>query len=569
MPLLDRFRAAYNAFKNPEGDAVISDQPGLVDGLLPADHRERLAVLRDYYEATAYATLNDAAAKRGVRGLKMLDNPAYQAVEFHTAHLFPGSLSEALPVTLPKPTPARQEEEEPPDLPETPPEETPEGEVPPSPGPAPEEQPQGAELLDAIRRVWNSSNWQSEKQVYVRWLARDGEVFLQAATRTDEAGAIRRAYIRVIDSVDVSDFEEDERGFLIYIRLDTEQLDDNDNVWTRTEVWDKSADLHRVWIHQLGLDTDLDSLGAPRPPDVSEEDIEEGVDEDWRDVDESITSLGFDFVPFVHVRFIDSGEPRGVGVYEKFVVPIDEINRAVNRLHETYFSYDRPDFVLRRNEEGRGPADLRPEADEDEDGAADTVEIGDETLYRLPGNASLEQMIPDIPYDQGLAIIDKRVDRLSESLAELRFFQDVDRGDPSGISRRLRLAPAVSRAVEARANAENGIIRATQMCLTFGILAGLFPGIGDAAAFERGALDFEIERRGILHVSELERAEEDKAVAEVLGLYAKGIPSALFKKYLKDRGYDDDVIEAAIGQAEEASRPAPVPAPRLAGLLED
>lgn len=550
MSLRDRWRAAWHAWNHPYGDQVnsITDQ-ALKDGALPADFRERVAILRSYYESTAYARLGDAANRRGVGGLKLIDNPAYQSVEFYPAHLFPGSLSEALPIRLPQdetpePEPGTQEELE---------------VVPEQPG----EPDTGEALRGAIRQVWIWSRWESEKQVYARWLARDGEAWLQAATREDESGTVTRSYIQMIDVMNVSEFEEDERGNLTWLRLDVPLEDDDGQVWWHTEVWDKAEDLHRVWIHRLGPDADLEALGDPNPLSESGRDPETGqlVLEETGEVDETITSLGFDFVPYVRVPFIDDGGERGIGVYQKFLIPIDEINRAVNRLHDTYFAYDRPRMVLKRNESGKPPVDLRPDVDEDEDGEADEVRVGDEIMYRLPGNASLESMIPTIPYEWGIELIEKRVQRLSESLAEIRFFQDVDQGDPSGISRRLRLAPAVSRAKEARTNAEAGLIRATQMCLTLGALNGLFDGIG---TYEDGDFDFEIEPREILHVSDLERFEQELKEVEILARY-KDLPPALFRRYLEARGYDDAVIEAAVGQATTASQPAP----RLAGLLED
>ncbi len=473
--LWQRTRAAYSAFRQPFlGDPVSSVA-------LPDNHAERYALLRSYYESTAFGDVNRQAAARGVKGLKFLDNPAHQAVEFHAAHLFAGSLKQALPLTLEK----------------------------------------NAALEDPIKQVFAWSNWASEKQVYARTLSCTGDAFIKAAMNESRS----RAFLQLTDPEHVTDFLKDERGFLVYIRLDFPvEEEEAGQTRTHTEVWSKQDNAYEVWpFHSLGPGADFDALGQP-------------------ETSGAITDFGIDFVPFVHAPFQDVGKDRGVGCFERFLEPIDEINRAVNRLHETFFKYGHPSVVLKRNEVGQGPANLQRDSPNDE-GEADTVALGQTELYRLPGNASLEHLIANLPYEAGRNLINDRHLRLAESLAELRFYRDVEAGDPSGVARRVRLAPAVSRGTEARGNAEAALVRAIQMCLTLGARAGLFRGIG---TYEAGSLDFSFEEREILPVSDEERFSSETREAEAYAAWSD-LPAPLMRRYLEKKNFDNLIIEEIVG----------------------
>lgn len=476
-----RTKAAYRAFKDyGKGVEVITS--------LPQNHAEKCRLLRSYYDNTAYQELNAEAVRRGVKGLKFLDNPAYQAVEFHAAHLFPGTLPDALPLQ---------------DAPES--------------------------LEAAIRQVWAWSNWASEKQVYARTLGICGEAFIKAVSNPEGT----RFFKQLTEPEYVTDLEEDERGYLVFIRLDFPVWVDGQEK-THTEVWSKEDNEYLVWpAHSKGVGEDLDQLGEPDA-----------------ELSGRITDLGIDFVPFVHAKFQDIGNPRGSGVFEKFLGAIDEQNRAVNRLHETYFRYDRPLTALRRNEAGQGPATMQRDGPKDDDAGGET-EVGNEMLLRLPGTTDIAQMVPNIPYDAGLKMIEARHDRLAEHLSEIRYYQDVE-GDPSGLARRVRLAPATSRGIEARGNAEAAAIRATQMCLTLGSKAGVFRNIG---TFEAGSFDFSFKEREILPLSHEELlSNRQKEAAVVQAWHAMG----LLQYGLEQLGMSEKEAQALAGSVAQTQRRASV-----------
>jgi hypothetical protein len=94
----------------------------------------------------------------------------------------------------------------------------------------------------------------------------------------------------------------------------------------------------------------------------------------------------------------------------------------------------------------------------------------------------------------------------------------------SGRAVRMLLAPAISRTVEARGNAENALIRADQMALTMGQNAGLW----DVGTYAAGDFEHCFEERDVLPNDELERAQAQQADGTALAqMVTAGMPIEL------------------------------------------
>ena len=449
-----RIVGAVRGFRNPEG---IVTPPSLASSL-PTEPRKRYEALRLRYAGEAYREGN-AELFPGVSDARGLENPFAQVVEFYPAHLFPGTLPDALPLV---------------DASET--------------------------VVRAIRDLWVWSNWGHKKQVYARWLPLYGNAFLKATQATDG-----RPYKQLIHPSRTTEFEKDERGNVVYAFLETEiQNEDATAVLVRCEEWSKEDDAARVWFA-----SGYGSSYAERSADYAKLTYQK-----------KLSDFGIDFVPLVHAPFVaDPWEPDGLGLsaISGVVEQVDEINQAITALHDRFFRYGKPDKVFKANESGKGAPrgerrDSRPDPGSGHDAlpnGAKRIDLRGEETYYLPGLVDVAFLIPNIPYGDGLAMIRARQDKLSENLPELRYYQDAGTaetgsGNISGLSRRIRLAPAVSRALEARGNAEDALVRVQKMCLTLGANAGRFPNVG---SFEAGDFDHSFEEREILPVSDEERWE--------------------------------------------------------------
>lgn len=442
-------------------------------------YQQQYAWLRNYYLCNGlYQGLQAQSHQLGLwtEGMHPLRNPAYRVVEFYTGKLWPGTLPDALPIVA-----------------------------------------DNTAIVEPIQQVWTWSNWGARKQVAARWFALYGDLFIKVA-QTEKKD---RVYLQLLEPIYVTDFDADERGYLTYARIDVPVMKRENNkakTVTHTEVWTKD-DL-RVWEHSLGENTDLERLGEPaRISPLSE--------------------FGIDFVPIVHAPFRDIGEARGMASFTHALDKIDEANRMATRLHQMLFRYNKPLWAVSANmvdPSGRplpGPRVAGAEGTEE----SDTFEMGDDRMVRLPGNSSMEALVPTLDYASALTILQDHMGELERDLPELAYYRLREKGDLSGRAVRLLLGDAVDRALEARGNAEAALARADMMALTIGVQAGLFKGIG---TYEGGGFEHTFEERDIVPLSEYEKGQNDLVEVQIAqGKQQMGVPDAVLWDEL---GYNDEQI---------------------------
>lgn len=506
--------------------------------LLPENHRDRFAMLEWYYQGIAYRMLNQGILDRNhegkAGGVRELENPMEQGVEFHADHMFPGTLEKALPIQV--------------------------------------DATGNENIVPAIRRVWRQSNWGYNKQTYARWLPLYGDAFLHAA-QTERR---RFPYIELIHPSNVSMFDKDEMGNLIYLWMETEvPKSDGKGFIVRNEEWDRDAERMRVW-YAAGYGADWEQRALVAREDIPDEEpfYEKGL-----------STFGIDFVPHVHTVFMpDVSDPDGWGVSAaaRKIAQVDELSRMVTTIHDRFFRYGKPDKAVMAGEANRGAPkmernDRRPGPSSTRaDGSIQTMEDG-EKIYQFPGMSHMEYLIANVPYEAGLSMIEARQKKLAENWAELRFYEDVDQGDPSGIARRNRLAPAVSRTIEARGNAESALIRVQKMCLTLGTRVPELEEFRNIGTFERGDYDHHFTEREVIPVSEEERQTaiqiklQNAATMLILGRAPSVVQTEL--------GWDEDEVAPNLrggntqaGETGDPNEPSEddlsAVAARLAGLTQ-
>ena len=462
--------------------------------------RERYRVLEAYYHSTGvYDDLARMLADVDRTSIRALRNPAHAVVEFYAATLFPGSdLDEAMPIVTENPR-----------------------------------------LPDAIRQIWGWSNMAANKQVLARWFPLYGDAFLKVSTRTDErTGEVRRVFQQPIKPEHVSEFEVDERGFFMYVRLDIPQVrrvGDEFEPYTHTEVWDKEVNSFRVWEHGLGEDTPISQLGTPRR-------------------EAPITSFGFDFIPLTHAKFQDVGEDRGQSVLLNGIEALDEANRMATRLHQLLFRHNRPVWALEANAVDKEGAPLPPPLARPDGSDGDVLELGDDQMIGLPGNAKLVPLIPDVRYEAMLKALDAHLERMAAyHFPELRYYEISDR-DLSGRAIQFLLAGAVDRVREARGNLERAIVRANEMALTIAQIHNL-PGFSATelgGTWESGAFAHSIAERGVLPVNEVDEAEIAYKRAQTQLIKAQyGYPRV---RLWREDGLDDEDIAEMLRDSEAESQ---------------
>jgi hypothetical protein len=427
-------------------------QPAAGVDALPADIYRMLEAY--YLNNGLYEVVQQQFFENGIwtPAMKPLRNPAKRTVEFHVTHLWPGAIEKALPVVTGNPR-----------------------------------------IIEPLYQIYKWSNWGVKKQLAARWFALYGDWFCKVATSSDSAGKVQRVFMQNIKPELVTDFEQDERGNIISIRLDIP----TSGGMNHTEVW-SVQDGHALYIHRLDAGRPLAQLGRPV-------------------LARSLQEYGIDFVPFVHAPFIDMGDKRGLGVFSLALDKIDEANRMTTRLHQLIFRFNKPTIAVFANATdamGRPlPAPRAAEAS-----AAGSLTEHDDDVRSFPGNSSMQYLVAPINYEAHLNAINAQMRELEEDLPELTYYRQKELSSSvSGRALRLMLSQAVDRTLEARGNIESALVKADQMALSIGNMAGLF-GRRSLGTYEHGDFDHAFAEREVIPYSEQEKA--DTIGAEV----AAGVP---------------------------------------------
>lgn len=411
------------------------------------------AALEFYYHNNGlYALLQQDLMTNGLwtEGMLGLRNPAHRVVEFYVAKLWPGMLPEALPIVA-----------------------------------------ENERIIEPIQQVWGWSNFGAQKQVFSRWFACFGDAFLKIATRGDPD----QVYFQNLKPQYVTDIQTDERGYLTHARIDIPLSSSGNGELRRyyhTEIWDKPSQLFRRWSSNNGPITPEERLGNP---------VES----------KPLSDFGIDFIPIVHAKFQDVGETRGMGAFTHALDKIDEANRMATRLHQLLYRFN--DVIWAVSANGMDPTGrplpapvINGDVLSGSTGDSQTTTISSGTkVARLPGNSSLESLVPDLKYDDALQILNAHMQEMERDLPEMAYYRLREQGrDLSGRAIRYLLSDAVDKVKEARGNCETVLARANAMALTIGQNLGIFSGIG---TYENGDFDHSFSDREVIPLSESEKRE--------------------------------------------------------------
>lgn len=447
--------------------------------------REHYELLKSYYQNNAlYELLNRALSQAGIysSSMKPIRNPTMRIVEFYPAHLWPGTLPEALPIET-----------------------------------------DNTRLPEAIEQVWTWSNWNSKKQLAARFLAIYGDLFIKVA-QNDEAD---RVFMQVLDPGDVTDFDVDHRGFITYLRLDTfvaKRFGDTSPVQIVTEIWDKGLDSFRRWRNQTST--------LPRVQELGEPELERSLTADF----------GIDFVPVVHAKFRDVGNLRGEAAILPLLDKIDEVNRQATRLAQIMFRYNKATWaILAGGLDSAGRPQPPPKLARRNDADPTKVDLNDDEIWEFPGLASMEALVPDLKYDAFLAMVDATMKEIEQDAPELTYFRLSDHADLSGRAVRFMLGPAIKRAEEVRGYGEFAMVRAHQMAITIAQHAGLgnFAAVG---TYEEGKLDHRFKERDVIPISEEEKSAIDQVQVNTAAIKLEKLGVSRLQ-VLDELGYDEKAVE--------------------------
>lgn len=467
----DRLAGAYLGFTNPRrvvrGRSSGGEDVVIYSVRIPPDPYHRYRLLDLYKKNAVYRdvkrVLTGVESPVDMGAIRALENPALQAVQFGVMHIFPGPLAEAMPLTAGAGAPAG--------------------------------------LLAGAERVLQASNMAAQKDSITEDVYTYGDDFLKAVPKPDNSDV----YVDAKHPGDVVAFREDNRRNMRYIRLDWPiDPDENGGATMWTEVWDREENRYASWKHKQHRGARLDTLGTafegPR----------------------KITDFGHDYVPFVRVPFEGGARPNRLcpGVFELHIEGIDQLNRNATDLDDLYKRNAEGAWLVMRNQQGlSAPEMIDEEIDDEEDGEPEEHVAHGRKIVRMAGVASVSDLVASIDYRAGLMKLEDRRKALERSMAELRYFRGIEGGDPAAAAMAQDRAPAIARAVAARGNIEEGVLRVTKMCLSMGQKRGIFGAdVGDFKAGDFDKLGFA--PRAIVPETPEQKAERLKKRADTWRAHA-------------------------------------------------
>ena len=441
-----------------------------------------------YFSNALYESLSSADQAAGVwrEAIKPMRNPAYAAAEFYAITVWPGSLPAALPIETENPA-----------------------------------------IIEPIQKVWRWSNWDGKKQVVVRQMATTGDGFIQVSTNSDQS----KVYLTAKKARHVTRLDIDVQGHVDRLHYET---------WKRVKANGVEQAHTRTEVYAQGIEGLTDSEGAPIPVDnatlrVYEHDRGKGQPIELLGDPIETVDLQIQFVPWVHIPFLDVGEDSGRGLPAIMPVldKIDEVNRKATRLAQIMYRWSEPIYALRANgADAAGRPLPAPRLDD-----SGVMEVGETKVLRIPGTAALDLLIPSIDWAAYMANIKADLDEINRDLPEALFYELLQSGDVSGRALQYKMLPAIAKAREVRGQAETGLARADMMALTVGQLfkmdgfeaIGSFDSTDPATNFEHTFME-----RDVLDLSLQDKADITKTFVEA------GMPLPLaLEKYL---GWDEDEL---------------------------
>lgn len=388
-------------------------------------------------------------------------------------------------------------------------------------------------IKDPLDRFHRWSNLDALRPMLGRQIAMLGDAFYKVVRKLGADGKAKSVYLEVLDPATVRDFDVDERGYVIWIRIEVQRVrrkeDGTLEDYTYIEVWDKALGTFRSWEwdrRRGGLTSvasdDLSRLGPPQ------EEV-------------ALAQMGIDFVPVVHVPFERQDDDRwGKAAVWDQIQKLVELDLLVTELHRKMFGYGVPDLLLHSpGLDPNGNPRIAPDMQEIQDhNGKDTLVIGREKVYSLPGGWDLKYLIADLDWAEARNLVLDHYQRLERERPELLYGRVAElEGGLSGRAIRYMMLPAIDLVQEVYGNLSRGLGQAGMMALTIGQHAGLFGDLG--GTFDSGAFEHDFEARDPFPLSGEEEAAADLQRAQGAKTWVDvGMP--LGEVLTRSGGYTED-----------------------------
>lgn len=482
-----RFRAAYNAFWNPPA----GDSEGFA-----SQRMSRYEWFWALYWNTAYDDLSAYFANyptgsklyKFTRGLR---NPVHRYVDFYVANVWGGALDmqagngRATPSALPIET-------------------------------------ENEALRPAIARLWTWSNWNSKRTLATRFSSSLGDCFIKVVDRPQ----VGKVYLQVRWPGEVSEAEWDDFGNLKRAVIEYDSLDEKEQRFTyREEIEHPSAwggATTRFSTYRNGI-----AFGY----------AENGGEAQW--------TTPYDFVPMVHVPWLDVGQHWGAVGFIAAVRKIDAANALASQLADQVGKAVHTPLVAMGIQAGDVTVSQSDQ---------DSIPI----MYvnRTPGEADISPLISDLNLEHGLNLLNAQLHEIHEDLPEMRMSEAL-RSGMSGEALGRAFSDVLAQIEQVRAGHDSALVRAQMMAVAIAGQSRYHPDFAgfDLNSYAQGRLDHNIGRRPVLPRSSDEELKAQQVRWEMVNkAVGSGVPMATALREIMGWQEEQFAGMAEDAEAEESQR---------------
>lgn len=312
----------------------------------------------------------------------------------------------------------------------------------------------------ALRKIWQWSNWQRNKQGVARQAAIFGDMFLKVGgngkSRIVDGEVVvdrntTQVFFERLDPRLITDMRVDNRGYITYFRMDIPRKTKSDGTHDKhiyTEIWDKDSATMRA--HESR------EIDWSKPDDLGDLVLSQTFEQ---------YGCG-DFIPIVHAPFLDNGGMLGVTSYDEQLPKVNQLNEVVSKAYSRLFAKKRgvlsPNMV-----DSTGAPVPPPEVDFAWNDYKQSVEGDDDLdLLMVPGMATVNSLDWTVDHSGWIAMVDKLTAEIETNLPEFQLERLSGMSQVAEQTVELLLNNAESRVLEVRTNLESAFTRANMMALT-------------------------------------------------------------------------------------------------------
>lgn len=461
--------AARNAYRQYDERAITTNSDRAWDA---TDTRmTRYYIYDAYYNNTAYSTISGIASTLKAEhdlyhAIRSIYNPVQRLVDWYGVKIYPGRLdtesadSGAIPIIT-----------------------------------------DNDALNDAIIALWEASQWQSEKSLFVRYGAKFGDSFIKVVDDPDEEDV----WIEALDPRKVTHAYKNARNEIIecvieYIQQDLNKRDSNGipEEYLYSEHWT----LDKVTTYRDGekYAFNTNALGEP----VSEWDNDYG------------------FIPVYHCRHRNNGDSFGVNAFFAQHGKIDEVNDLASMVNDGIRKSINFPVVVRNVP----PESIKFVANRD----------GIPILHISGTDVGADPLMPNINVADAIVNINNQLDELENDLPELTLARTNSDNPPTATEVRTNAQAAIDRVLDIAPNYDTTLIAAQKAAVAIGGMRGYAPYRGfNLNSLDNGALNHQIAEREIVD----ERLSGKQRIDTTMQV----VDSVAWRVLLPILGYTEDQIE--------------------------